>query len=265
MLAIGRWGSGEADKEKMMTDIVDDQIDVVGRAFLGLTVACARCHDHKFDPITNADYYALAGIFFSSRIVPDPGAKTGDTLRLRLPLASPAEVERRKAHAARVAEVEKLLKAQPNDPELSVALKALKDEAPPPLPTAHGILDGGVPGTMYAGLHDARIHVRGSYTRLGDVVPRRFPVILAGDQQTPITQGSGRLELARWITEAEEPADGARHGQSSLAASFRRRPRAARRATSASSAIGRRIPNCSIIWPISSSNPAGRSRPCTGR
>ena len=61
----------------MLTDIVDDQMDVVGRAFLGLTIACARCHDHKFDPIPQADYYALAGIFFSSHILPGPGAKTG--------------------------------------------------------------------------------------------------------------------------------------------------------------------------------------------
>ena len=53
LLAIGEWGTGDADKEKMMTDIVDDQVDVVGRAFLGLTVACARCHDHKFDPISH--------------------------------------------------------------------------------------------------------------------------------------------------------------------------------------------------------------------
>ena len=56
MLAIGNWGGGDADKEKLLTDIADDQIDVVGRACLGLTLACARCHDHKFDPITTEDY-----------------------------------------------------------------------------------------------------------------------------------------------------------------------------------------------------------------
>ena len=47
-------------------DLIDDQIDVVGKAFLGLTISCARCHDHKFDPIPTADYYALAGIFRST-------------------------------------------------------------------------------------------------------------------------------------------------------------------------------------------------------
>ncbi len=47
---------------------MDNQIDVSGKAFLGLTVACARCHDHKFDPIPTADYYALAGVFHSTEI-----------------------------------------------------------------------------------------------------------------------------------------------------------------------------------------------------
>ena len=67
----------------MLTDIVADQVDVVTRGFLGLTVACARCHDHKFDPISADDYYGLAGIFFSTRILPDPGPKTAGSPMLR--------------------------------------------------------------------------------------------------------------------------------------------------------------------------------------
>jgi hypothetical protein len=50
---------------------------VPARTFLGLTVACARCHDHKFDPISQADYYGLAGIFFSTHILPNVGPKRG--------------------------------------------------------------------------------------------------------------------------------------------------------------------------------------------
>ena len=50
----------EQDKEKLVMDVVDEQIDVLSRTALGLTVACARCHDHKFDPISTRDYYALA-------------------------------------------------------------------------------------------------------------------------------------------------------------------------------------------------------------
>ncbi len=51
MLAIGNWGNGDADKDKILTDIADDQVDVISRGVMGLTVGCARCHDHKFDPI----------------------------------------------------------------------------------------------------------------------------------------------------------------------------------------------------------------------
>src|SRR5438132_5346638 len=107
MLAIGNWGGGDADKEKLLTDIVDDQIDVVGRAFLGLTLACARCHDHKFDPIPTEDYYGLAGIFFSTHILQDPGPKTDGPPMLRIPLASKAEVRRREQVQKRIAELEK--------------------------------------------------------------------------------------------------------------------------------------------------------------
>ncbi len=65
-LMIGPKALAETDKEQSRLDIVDDQIDVTGRALLGLTLACARCHDHKFDAIRTADYYALAGIFRST-------------------------------------------------------------------------------------------------------------------------------------------------------------------------------------------------------
>ncbi|MBL9185307.1 MAG: DUF1553 domain-containing protein [Verrucomicrobiaceae bacterium] len=67
MLALGSMNVQEGDYEQYILDQVDDQIDVVGRAFLGLTLACARCHDHKTEPVTMRDYYALAGIFYSSR------------------------------------------------------------------------------------------------------------------------------------------------------------------------------------------------------
>jgi hypothetical protein len=50
--ANGVWDRGDADKEKFVSDMVDDQIDTVGKAFLGLTLGCARCHDHKFDPVS---------------------------------------------------------------------------------------------------------------------------------------------------------------------------------------------------------------------
>lgn len=65
-LAIGVKSVGEEDQQRFFADLVDEQIDTTTRAFLATTVACARCHDHKFDPIPQADYYALAGIFRST-------------------------------------------------------------------------------------------------------------------------------------------------------------------------------------------------------
>ncbi len=66
-LMIGPKMLSERDKAKLEMDVVDEQIDTVGRAFMGLTLGCARCHDHKFDPVPTADYYSLAGIFRSTK------------------------------------------------------------------------------------------------------------------------------------------------------------------------------------------------------
>jgi hypothetical protein len=173
-LALGNWGGGDADKEKLLTDIADDQVDVVSRTFLGLTMACARCHDHKFDPISTADYYGLAGIFFSTHILPNVGPKTNGPPMLRIPLLPPDEV-------------------------------AACQKKKAPIPYANGAQEGGVPGSPHAGVHDVAIHIRGRYDRLGERVPRRFPEILAGRHQQPITSGSGRLQLARWLTRPDHP------------------------------------------------------------
>ena len=66
LLAIGPKNLSERNRLQFTMDLVDEQIDALSQAFLGLTVACARCHDHKFDPIPSKDYYALAGIFRST-------------------------------------------------------------------------------------------------------------------------------------------------------------------------------------------------------
>lgn len=65
-LSLGAKMLAEDDPVKMQMDIIDEQVDTIGRAFMGLTLGCARCHDHKFDPIPTADYYSLAGIFKST-------------------------------------------------------------------------------------------------------------------------------------------------------------------------------------------------------
>ncbi|MEZ6013595.1 MAG: DUF1553 domain-containing protein [Planctomycetota bacterium] len=67
-LTLGPKMLAEQDKEKLRMDVVDEQVDLVGRVFMGQTIGCARCHDHKFDPLPTRDYYALAGIFRSTSI-----------------------------------------------------------------------------------------------------------------------------------------------------------------------------------------------------
>jgi hypothetical protein len=111
LYAIGNWGNGDADKEKVHTDIVDDQIDVTGRAFLGLTLSCARCHDHKFDPLTMRDYYGMAGFFFSSRILARFQSKGEGEKLMRIALLSPEEKARRDEAQKRLKEIEAELAA----------------------------------------------------------------------------------------------------------------------------------------------------------
>ncbi|NBX29005.1 DUF1553 domain-containing protein [bacterium] len=73
MPALGFFGLGAqyyklTNRAKAEADELDDRVDTLARGFLGLTVACARCHDHKYDPIPQQDYYSLAGVFHSSRL-----------------------------------------------------------------------------------------------------------------------------------------------------------------------------------------------------
>ncbi len=99
LLAIADFVPGDVDKEQMIADCVNDQIDVVGRAFMGMTIACARCHDHKFDPVSTEDYYSLAGIFFSTRLIPGP--VPGNTPLIRVPLLPAAEIKAIEAQSER--------------------------------------------------------------------------------------------------------------------------------------------------------------------
>jgi hypothetical protein len=127
MLSLGPWGG--IDRKKRLADIVDDQIDTIGRGFLGLTIACARCHDHKFDPLTTADYYGLAGIFYSSRVIADSVYLSHGTHRLRVPLVPPAEVEKHHQHVARLRESRQQLDREVNERYAAFSAGLLPDTA----------------------------------------------------------------------------------------------------------------------------------------
>ena len=215
-LSNGVWDPHDADKEKIVSDIADDNIDTIGKAFLGLTLGCARCHDHKFDRVTTADYYGLAGMFYSSHILAKLGTKGGAYTMNRVPLVPAAVVQRRQHQLKQLADLQAQLQAldkqspkpadeDPRRVRLVAAREQLQRELLPEPPRAIAVQEGGTPGGLFPGIQDVPIHIRGSYARLGRVVPRRLPQFLAGDKQPPISSGSGRLQLANWVASADNP------------------------------------------------------------
>lgn len=215
-LVNGAWDRGDADKEKMVSDMVDDQIDTLGKVFLGLTLGCARCHDHKFDPVSTQDYYALAGIFYSTHIMENLGAKGGEITLKRTPLVPGSISTLRDAKLLQIEAIKSKLAAldklsppvAPDHPErlaLTKEREALQADLPPAFPVALTVQEGGMPGGLFPNIQDVPVHVRGSYARLGPVIPRRFPSFFAGDSQPRITNGSGRRELAAWIGSKVNP------------------------------------------------------------
>jgi hypothetical protein len=223
-LSLGPKVLAEPDKVKMEMDIIDEQIDTLGRAVLGITFGCARCHDHKFDPVPTDDYYALAGIFKST--------KTMDSLETiakwhENSLATPAENKLKENHDALISAqqkviaafiekanqqllVEKNLKQLPPKPEEKYSTSTKKELAKlqktlerlqadvPVLPFAMGVADGDVT--------DLPIFVRGNHETPGALQQRHFPrALVAGEVKPMGDDASGRLELARWIASRENP------------------------------------------------------------
>ena len=148
---------------------------------LGLTVACARCHDHKYDPISQKDYYALYGIFESTRY-PYPGCEKDKSPYDLVSLVSAGEA----AHGADA--VRMLVGGAPGKRANEMATRAG--------PHAYAVAEGAP--------HDAALHKRGDPEVRGEVVPRRFLTVLGG-QPVPAGAGSGRLQLAEWLTDAKNP------------------------------------------------------------
>jgi hypothetical protein len=121
-LALGPTIYEEQDKQRLRFDVIDEQLDTIGKAFLGQTIGCARCHDHKFDPILQRDYYALAGIFASTRTLSNYSDNVVRWIDATLPLP-PAEEQRFADVEARIDAAQKRLKEAKNE------LAKLKDVA----------------------------------------------------------------------------------------------------------------------------------------
>ena len=211
-LVLGPKILAEPDKEKMVMDIVDEQIDVVSKTMLGLTIACARCHDHKFDPIPTRDYYGLAGIFKSTKAMATLSTVARANER---PLARPEDVAKLKAHEQKVAAIDGVAKkvraAQPTFAAVGgfgaargVAAAADKQvaaikAAAPPVAMALAVQDE-------AKIGDVKVHIRGNHLTLGEIAPRVFPRVIAGESQSPVSaKASGRLPFAEWVASPTNP------------------------------------------------------------
>jgi hypothetical protein len=194
--------------KSIVADEWEEKIDTVCSTFLGLTVACARCHDHKYDPISTRDYYALAGVIAGTR-------------QIDLPLLPDEEAEAVRNAETKIEELQaeiKTLKAKKPAPadakarleELTDRIKQLEATPGYKAVAVRGITDAHVSvvsrGPNKTRLeyedgvgHDIAMHTHGNPNRPGPVVPRRFLTVLSGEDSKSFTQGSGRLELARAI------------------------------------------------------------------
>ncbi len=120
-LTLGNTNLEEQEKKQLDMDVVDEQLDTIGKAFLAQTIGCARCHDHKFDPIPTRDYYALAGILKSSKTLEH--SNVSKWLEFPLPLP-PTEDKQFAAHEQAVAKLEASIKAAKESSNKAVAKKA---------------------------------------------------------------------------------------------------------------------------------------------
>lgn len=160
-LALSHVLAVDRDKERLKLDTIDEQLDVIGRTFLGIQIGCARCHDHKIDPFPTADYYAMAGILRSTKTV--KASASQETLE-----TEGAELNHR-------------------DESLPLWMQGGKGVK------IHSASDEEIP-------RDEPIHLRGELDMLGDVVPRGFPTMLAPVDAPLIPAGvSGRSELADYL------------------------------------------------------------------
>ena len=231
-LAIGSKNVNENNGRQFAADLVDEQIDTTTRVFLGTSVACARCHDHKFDAIPQTDYYALAGIFESTRTYfgrpPSKFGNLGDLQTKRksslilLPIQESNAIgdkftrDEVQEMEDEIADIRKqLFEARRNrnsgsTPANAIASLARLSSRSAEISAKLGSIDeNGNPRSYCMGVQDndspvnARLMVRGDIDEPGQLVQRGFPQVLTSKKVVAPLRSSGRMELARFIGSAE--------------------------------------------------------------
>jgi cytochrome c553 len=243
-LALGSMDLNENNAAQYKMDQIDEQIDTSGRAIMALTTGCARCHNHKFDPISQKDYYALAGIFQSTQTLTGYAGKKGGNknyangeLLATLHGAgglTPAKIsepdtgvdlaKRKKTLQTAIQLYNKGLKAKANaSPIVQKLMERPKVELVKLLSEINGKdkkkqkkkgKGGGtkLDGPLVMAVRDSsspknsRVHLRGDIDTLGDEVPRGFLEVMSRPGTPSISEkSSGRLEYAQWLTAADNP------------------------------------------------------------
>ncbi len=187
----------------------DERVDAVSRSFLGLTVSCARCHDHKFDPVSMEDYYALAGVFASTQLTDQPLLPSAEADVVRTARKQVADLE------AQLAKIED--KESEAAKTITAQIESIQRETPHyDAPWVHAVEEASLyvlpDGTDATRLEtrpneprDLPLFRRGNPSNPGEVVPRRFLEVLAASDAHAFKEGSGRLELAESILSDAQP------------------------------------------------------------
>ena len=195
-----------------VADEWEEHVDAIGRTFLGLTLACARCHDHKSDPVTAQDYYALAGVFASVKMTERPMMPNDLWKPVKAAREEVTKLEKELTALRAKAKKDKTLEPKITEAESKIA--KLKATPHYNMPMANAVEDAALfvvgadnkDGTKLdykSGMaRDLELMKRGNPNDLGDVVPRRFLSAFGGKK---FTTGSGRLELAKAIIEDAKP------------------------------------------------------------
>ncbi len=209
-LALGSIDLTEGGAEQAILDRVDDQIDVTSRAFLALTVSCARCHDHKYDPVSQKNYYALAGVFYSAATWPGQAYRARGTHQyvdlgslLRLPVAAseidaspiPSSSSGARTATSALGSLSMTMQAQ-TSMHAKDGQRTFVFTPDPNL--AMGVTDGV--------LRNCAFRIDGEVRNVGPEM-RRGAFVIPGMPPLPPAKrnSSGRLELAEWIASKDNP------------------------------------------------------------
>ncbi len=229
-LAVGSKPHNERNPRQFALEVADEQIDTLTQGVLGVTVACARCHNHKFDPIPQKDYYALAGIFLSSETLfgtstavqnnnpsdlvdlgPESGMPAGFD---GISPAARAELGRRLAQLeeAREERQQEALAARRSGKDIDVfKFLAIRQQTGELRGQINRYDEQGGARILAMGVYDRKhpinspVFNRGEVTQPGALVPRGFVQVMFPGTPPAVTSGSGRLDLASWLASRENP------------------------------------------------------------